>query len=86
MMPAMVLVAFLINLPDLVSIYIFVKMHLHFKNSSNAVHPIVVNQQMVPPDEYGGIWVGGNGDYPVGANFDQDNSHAAESLNADYQN
>ena len=87
MMPAMVLILFLTNLPDLVSIGIFIKMHLHFKkNGSNAIHPILANHQMVPPDEFGGIWVGGIGDYPVGGNpDDQDNSHAAQAGNDDYQ-
>ena len=86
MVPAMVFFLLLTNLPDLISICIFVKMHIHFKKASiNAVQPIALNQQIAPPDdEYGGIWVGGNGDYPVGGNPDQNIGHGAGNDNANY--
>ena len=55
----------LLNVPDFISLGIYCKMLLHFRKSNTAVHPNAeapINEQL---EEFGGIWVGGNGDFPM---------------------
>ncbi len=71
------------NLPDLASIGLFIAMRCHF-GTNNSVQPMQDGggHQGNPENDAGGIWMGGNGDFPL-QHLGESASSESSKANAD---
>ncbi len=58
--------ALILNLPDLISIGVYLRMYRYFSKKNLVVPaPVDDNNEQIVDENFGGIWIGGNGELPL---------------------